>query len=303
MQDYAPGLATLLFQNSYNANYLFGQLARRSDEIDPSDPDHLSARHLVRAYEEVVEEIQQAPSGEEERWISEALLNKLDRSFREDKDDRRFRDCSKKSQRHFRAYADVSANAQSESLGSLLSTWFSNNSRYITEHDDTQSLAQWCYAITKACMTDGERHACLRTVLTRRPEIIDELQRFPPSSKLQVLLRALQQSLQHIRNPGLGYGNNSLLPYKNNRGFRSSDRRRSTSRNRGYGSRRRSPSFSGRRWAGSRSEERLERRARNDLEDAVDRVISLNMRPGYAKRRDRHLRRGYDSGSSSDSDY
>lgn len=80
-----------------------------------------------------------------------------------------------KTQRLFRALAEVSLANQSISIGSVLRAFFLGWLHEIAEEEDALSLAGWCSGVMRSAMDGRDKDDCLRALVALRPDVEAEL--------------------------------------------------------------------------------------------------------------------------------
>jgi len=80
-----------------------------------------------------------------------------------------------RSQRLFRALAEVSHATGSRLLGSILRTFFLGWLHKLVEEEDSVALAGWCWGIARSWIDSREKEECLRALVALRPDVLAEL--------------------------------------------------------------------------------------------------------------------------------
>jgi hypothetical protein len=123
---------------------------------------------------------------------SNRLLEKLDDEWDEDVE---FGGGSGKraarSQRLFRALAEVSHATGSRMLGSVLRTFFLGWLHELVEEEDSVALAGWCWGIARAWIDPREKEGCLRALVALRSDVLAELNGRAGADWLPLPLHAL----------------------------------------------------------------------------------------------------------------
>ena len=138
----------------------------------------------------------------DDNYVFDCLYDMLERGFRnEDAHFGRGRQSQQPRAIHlFRAFAEVSRQAQSLELGDVLSTFMFQHGQTLSRDELRNDLALWSHAVYRASMAENDKTYCLRMIIHRRPDVIDGL-RNSSSSHAYALARFLQQ-LENNFGPG-----------------------------------------------------------------------------------------------------
>jgi hypothetical protein len=135
----------------------------------------LSEAELADAYLSIIRALARSSPGEADFVVSEALMNKLEKTLAQDRGDaRNLVDGSyfhRRTQHLFRAMAEVSHRAKSSKIGNVLAQFFYRHASHIASIDNSSALGQWCYAILRATCREMDRYDCLKRVLRARPDL------------------------------------------------------------------------------------------------------------------------------------
>lgn len=76
----------------------------------------------------------------------------------------------------FRSLADVSSRARSRHIGRVLCEFFLDHAKALVRDESAKSMVHWCAAIMVARMAEGDKGECFETLVTLRPEVVDEIE-------------------------------------------------------------------------------------------------------------------------------
>lgn len=182
LQAYLPYFTANHFRSESDVDLILDRWLRSNpDLLDPSlhaaplrERDLRKALYLVLDCIEDSEECGEGPPG-----VAERLLMELDEAWVEELrygGGRRYGSGGEsKTQRMFRAVAEVSRANQSLSIGSVLRAFFLGWLHEIAEEEDAISLAGWCSGVMRSAMDGRDKEDCLRALLALRPDVEAEL--------------------------------------------------------------------------------------------------------------------------------
>ena len=106
---------------------------------------------------------------------SNRLLEKLEDEWEEDVEFGGSGRRAARSQRLFRALAEVSHATGSRMLGHVLRMFFLGWLHELVEEEDSVALAGWCWGVARSWMDPREKEECLRALVGLRPDVLAEV--------------------------------------------------------------------------------------------------------------------------------
>ncbi|KAM0712513.1 hypothetical protein Q7P37_011610 [Cladosporium fusiforme] len=172
LQAYLPYFATNHFNTNSDVDLILDAWLRSNASIlDPSHHFPFRERDFREALYYILDAIEYAENyGQSTSDVAHRLLEELEEDWEED-----MRVGGTSCQRRFRALAELSTASMSLAVGSVLRTFILGWVDEIAEEDDIESLAAWCWGISRSYMDLRDKEECLTAIIESRPDVIDEL--------------------------------------------------------------------------------------------------------------------------------